>query len=141
VVFQSTSRCERHVCPRLVVSGMAFDTPGTVLEDHFWSAVTMVENTWIRKHLESTSRTSNSWNSVKNSVMCVSRQKPRLEAENLLPWPRLDVLMPRLVIIASVLSLLPRSCLASPCGYCLGLISSASPRLDVETLSFRFQNL
>jgi len=54
--------------------------------------------------------------------MCVSRQKPRLEAENLLPQPRLYVLMPRLG-------------LASPRDYCLGigLVSSASvlPRLVV----------
>jgi len=52
--------------------------------------------------------------------MCVSRQKPRLEAENLLSQPRLNVLMPRLglpclVIIASAS---PRSRL-----FCLGLAS------------------
>jgi len=51
--------------------------------------------------------------------MCVSRQKPRLEAENLLPRPRLDVLMPRLVIIASASPWSRLFCLglASPCGY------------------------
>jgi len=51
---------------------------------------------------------------MSQAVMCVSRQKPRLEAEKLLPRrPRLDVWMPRLG-------------LASPRNYCIGLASLVS---------------
>jgi len=60
--------------------------------------------------------------------MCVSRQKPRLEAENLLP--RLDVLMPRLG-------------LALPRDYCLGLASASFllPRLDLMLIHHRSEPL
>jgi len=59
----------------------------------------------------------------KVSDVCLETEaSPRgsLEAEHLLPRACLDVLMPHLG-------------LASPRDYCLGLVSSASPRLNVET--------
>jgi len=54
------------------------------------------------------------------AVMCVSRQKPRLEVASMqktcclgldVLMPRLSLALPRLVIIVSASSLLPRSCL------------------------------